>query len=315
MRCRLAMAWLITVPFYVCSCQPQTEIPEPRKLQVKGSIGLSAVWEDATVVVLGRLENRVRLGPRQAWIQIDKGELPVYPCTGTISNPRYLKGDRKAEALRLLWFSYRPLCSFSFNPEKEPSSTEGLWLLRTEGQYVRPVWDNGPIYVPVYRDIEQSADLIRVTAERILDPSTVSRSQNEFLSLLLDHFELSCSMVGVSNCRHTLRDLALRSDSQLRGELCRFRAGMHDECSAGSCPSRGFFYPGDVESLAATQSTRIATTLKQLRSDLELGTVTVDVEQLIALRCLPYPQVRQYATALLRRRGLLASLTPCVPCT
>src|SRR4051794_15008782 len=135
----LALLW------FTSGCFAQRQFPEWKV----SPVGLSGVWQMASLVVVGEVANVVPVGSQKistpSW-PASPDIRRIYWCEADFQSSSVLRGHVPPSAEKLLWGTSTPGCSFKYLTDGQPWGNEPItrvWFLREEGRYLRPVVDAG----------------------------------------------------------------------------------------------------------------------------------------------------------------------------
>lgn len=197
--------------------------------RVGGGHPLSALWDEAPVIVVGtltppRVVGSTELANRPA--TVDARVKRLYWCRGELQVLGVLKGrvPRSGNRREYLFASIRPECDWAPEREVEDGRRIEIWFLRAEGDRWRPLYDAGSTrkFVLVRRPGEADLSYGREDVGlRLLD----ELSWRDGIEALRDEMfvvgHMACDLLGAAKCVDALESLA-RRQVVLEEEVCAF---------------------------------------------------------------------------------------------
>jgi hypothetical protein len=192
-----------------------------------GRTGLDGSWRAAPIIVTGSVtdlhlltvQRRLRLPPPAS-----PKVQTIYWCTGTLRARIVLKGYMPQPGKPFLWATATPGCKLS-GLESTPQPRTSLWLLREEGEWIRPVFDAYGIYwtwLPFEESALEVPNPERRFAELLLTPDTNSSSIRSFVSTFQQSAMLACDLLGEEECMTKIKQLADTANPAVRDAACKY---------------------------------------------------------------------------------------------
>jgi hypothetical protein len=286
---------------------------------------LTDLWWRASIVAVGTVGVGHQVGPTQV-VNYEKESVTLYPCEAEFRSVAVIKGDARIDNQMFLWFSFFPECGFGIKPQQEIHSVEQVWFLRTQGALLRPIKDPSAQFLELFRAFhpadEDSGDLRRSFSRTLLTPPAVAQTDVRFIERFNDLFTLSCEVSVEAWCLRLLGDLHKRASPTVRKEICRYRAGIYNQCRFSDCPE-GILFPGtDGAEAERLQASRRASELRdtseeKVQAALNSGDPSgkeSTLRRLQILSCNIDPLVRERAREAARRFFPKAETPACLSC-
>jgi len=213
----LAKTLAIVLVLLPClGCGPSNTFPN----WTVGSLQFCGSYHKASIIAIGRLFAVTPIGAQP----IEKAPWPVAPvfkrvywCQGRLSLARVLKGELRATEGVFVWGTVRPCeVNIPFFGHKEGRTQ--VWLLRQEGELLRPTVDAGGIYYVGFDDDERSfpagsTDAIGLSLLRPPDdPVSIGRFVLAFDNLARE----ACCVLGIERCTPQIAELLRHRDLTVR---------------------------------------------------------------------------------------------------
>lgn len=203
-------------------------------------LGLSGVWERATFVAVGDLQNIRPLGvtrPRKL-PRLASSDIPqIHWCTGDFVPQQILRGTLRAKAKVYLWGAIEPGCKLDRDARLMPDEMlSQVWFIREEEGYLRPVVDaGGPFFFTFHVAWGPHAagpDSERYFGSLLLSPSATGLSPEEYAQSFIKPAGLACWILGRADCIQRIRDMATTDNRKLHDAACEFLySQFHEGCT------------------------------------------------------------------------------------
>ena len=220
-----------------CSGFEEKHFPEFRVLLLT----FEGAWEQAPTVVVGDIKNVTELGV-QTVEHLPPPILPaiqkLYWCQADIEVLAILKGIKPDTRKKLVWGSVKPGCRTSSVQQwnKEEGPVTGIWFLREENEYIRPVVDGGREFYYSFRvawDNESDVPAQTRFGRLLLNPLANSSSLRAYAQGSFELMGLGCLILGREECVARIEGLAGLHDLELRSAACDFLSSQFlRECPA-----------------------------------------------------------------------------------
>lgn len=212
--------------------------PYPKWL-ITQHVFLEASWEYAPVIAVGRLRNVKEVGVQHLDSVpqgVDRAIKVLYWCQAELDVQLLVKGHLPPSQPKqhVLWPSRVPGCEFGREDATLTDEYIRVWLLRVEGEFLRPLYDGGAAtrIVLLARDPAERRNLTKQSLGSLfLRPSAYENGVDDLKSDIMSIGSIACSLLGRQECIQELRALANR-DQQMRARICEFiRASLENDCS------------------------------------------------------------------------------------
>jgi hypothetical protein len=277
-------------------------------------VSLSQLWLDASFVAMGSLSGIRRVGGTRTIPLTNGGSVSVYGCRAVFTNSSVIKGHSRGDAV--LWFSYSADCTPDGWPYQKIQNPRRAWFLRQDQTWLRPVFDNGALYLAVAPD-ESGGDPADIFFARTMLVSSALADSGS-ANRLREVYSLATEIVGEDRALQILAEIQRTASTEVRAQICRLLATDYDQCVLSECP---------VSSASAAGSAD----LKRLRRAHELDSISPQsVAAVVAsgseprmgslhrtlrlLACNPDPHLKARAIRLLREHFPSDSEAPCAEC-
>jgi len=188
------------------------------------------------IVAIGEVTNIVFYGEQTVDrlpppTMLDVHEL--YWCVGDFHATAVVKGE-SVPTKKLLWASTIPGCKLlPDNPNHVANrSKTRAWLLREEGEFLRPTFDYGAHrFLGVFTRWEDDPTLPprQHLGSLLLTPSANADTLDNYADYFWDVVDIACELLGREECVRRIRDLAALGDPKLRESACGCLKGQWKE--------------------------------------------------------------------------------------
>ena len=303
------------------ACKTGPPIPS---VQADPPASAASFWARATIVAVGTIGVPHQTGRPQI-AKLWNTPTSVYPCEASFQPRVIVKGDAQTivEHSQLLWFSVFRSCSFGLTPDWKTRSAEQIWFFRTEGPWLRPVFNPGATFIELFQRFEVAgtdSESRRHTLSRyLLDPTATSENELRFSQRFWDFYQLSTEVSGEQWTQQVLGDLQRRASATVKEMICLHLAGV-DQCRYSACPAQaspaGTLSPrGDRDQAGYKSNALLESSEELVKSRLGSSeTNAMELAQLLRLSCHFDPLIRGRATKLLNKYYPDSRAAPCVSC-
>jgi hypothetical protein len=203
------------------------------------NLELSAEWDASPIVAVGNVTNITEYGQQEV------GHLPwpmspdvhrLFWCEGDFNATAVVKGEIHPLHQKYLWGSGMRGCRLSYGSRAGFESLRTrVWLLRQEGQFLRPTFDGGTHgFLGLYTPWNSHPDLPprEKLGILLLTPSANSRSLPDYAQYLPNVGDIACELLGKAECVERIRSLAALGDASLKTAACGYLKGQQSvSCS------------------------------------------------------------------------------------
>lgn len=202
---------------------------------------LEGAWEQASTVAVADIKNVTELGVQT----VERLPPPISPaihklywCQADIEVLAIVKGARPDSQKKLVWGSVQPGCRTSYVEQwnKEEGPVTGVWLLREEEDFIRPVVDGGHEFYYSFRvpwDSESDVSAQTTFGRLLLNPLATSGTLRAYAQGSFELMGLGCLILGRGECVARIEGLAGLHDPTLRSAACDFLSSQFQR----KCPA------------------------------------------------------------------------------
>jgi hypothetical protein len=198
-------------------------------------LGLSGVWERATLIAVGELHRvhpvgDVRAQHLSAWASPSIRR--IYWCEGDFVPKRMIRGTEPLDTGKYLWGSIQSGCKLDRDAPAFPGEPLALvWFLRQEGPHLRPVVDaGGPLFFTLHNEWAPGTENPeRYFGSLLLSPTAVGLTQEEYAQSFFKPAGLACWILGGTDCVQRIRSLAAEAKPALHDAACLYLKSQFGE--------------------------------------------------------------------------------------
>ena len=203
-------------------------------------IGLYGTWQQATLIVIGDLQEGVLIGESDPPAFAAEDVRRVYWCEGVLQIESIIRGTAPATR-KYLWGTLEPGCKPERLPGGQnpyPNPVMRIWFLRTEDGYLRPIVDGGGIHLLIFRgqwsSTPQENPEWRV-ARLLLSPAADSLNPKDYVSHFGQSVSNACYILGFANCKAEVQLLSRDHNTLISNAACEYLRSEFGE----ACPLKG----------------------------------------------------------------------------
>jgi len=213
-------------------CDTQRILPEWRQ----GSIGLYGTWEQASHIVVGKLDGGKLVGKTDPPSYATEAVRKIYWCEGELRIDAYIRGT-PVPTNKYLWGSLQPEC----RPAQLPAGRSPyagpvmrIWFLTIEGGYLRPILEGGGVHFLTLRGrwpSNLSEDSEQYLARLLLTPYANSLNAEDYALHFFSSASNACFILGREDCKLEIRKLSLNPNSAIGNAACEYlRSQFAESC-------------------------------------------------------------------------------------
>jgi hypothetical protein len=192
-------------------------------------------WIASPIVAVGEVVNIAPYGVQDVehlpW-PMSPSVHKLYWCEGDFRPIAVVKGELHLPPKKYLWASGLAGCKlYPDSPDRVRRFNTRAWLLREEGDFLRPTYDSGTTHLFLslfdkWDDSQRRAPAREQLGLLLLKPAANSDTLSDYARYLGDVVDIACELLGRAECVERISALAGLGNPALRGAACGFLKGQ-----------------------------------------------------------------------------------------